>query len=65
MRKFYIFRVHNGMKEYKRTKCLNHWHKDKSICWKFSEGGAKRIIKTLNEYKRTDYYSYGMELIII
>lgn len=63
MAKFYVYRTinHNGRKEYKRTKCTDHWTGNKSNCWKFSEQGAKGIVKTYNDNCRSGYYTYGME----
>lgn len=63
--KVYIYRVvnHNGRKEYKRTKCSDYWTDKKAVCWKFSVQGAKKIIETYNSYNRTNYYSYGIEII--
>jgi len=65
MKKFYIYRIinHNGHKEYKRTKCTDHWSSNKNICWKFSEQGAKKIVKTCEENNPYNYYSYGIEEI--
>lgn len=63
MKKVFIYRIHNDRKEYKRTKCSDYWCTNKEICWQFSQQGAKRIVETLNKYKRTDYYSYGIEII--
>lgn len=65
MKKVYIYRItnHNGRKEYKRTKCCDYWTTKKEVCWQFSKQGAKKILETLNEFKRTDYYTYGIETI--
>lgn len=63
MAKFYVFRItnHNGRKEYKRTKCANYWADNKAICWQFSKQGAKNIVDDLNSFKRTDFYTFGIE----
>ena len=64
-KKAYVYRivVHNGRKEYKRTKCSDCWASTTAPCWKFSVRGAKKIVDTLNKSNRTGYYSYGYELI--
>lgn len=65
MDKVYIYRIvaHNGRKEYKRTKCCDYWTTSKEVCWRFSKQGAKKIIETLNQYNRYNYYIYGIETI--
>ena len=65
MKKAYIYRVvnHNGRKEYKRTKCSNYWTDKKDACWKFSIQGAKKILEVCNSYNRSNFYSYGIEII--
>ena len=46
--KYYVIKTTKNGVEYKRTKCLDYWTKDKSICWQFSKQGAERIAERLN-----------------
>lgn len=61
--KFYIYRIseRNGKKEYKRTKCLDKWTTEKSVCWQFSKQGAKKIVACKKEYDRSGHYTFGIE----
>lgn len=48
--------------EYKQYKCIDGFCKDKSLCWKFSKQGARKIIESLKrEYHRNiqniDFYT--------
>lgn len=39
--------------EYKQYKCIDGWTRYQEKCWKFSIGGAKKIVERLN--KRPEY----------
>ena len=46
--KYLIVKTTKDGVEYRRTKCLGGWTKDKSVCWQFSKQGAKKIVDELN-----------------
>ena len=49
--KYYVVKTENfgsPRKEYKRTKCLDYYSRDKSVCWQFSKQGAQKIADRSN-----------------
>ena len=49
MEKYYLIRTTRNGIEYRRTKCLDYWSRNKCECWQFSKQGAEKIAKRLNE----------------
>ena len=58
-----VYRIHNGRKEYKRTKTADQWTTNPAQCWNFSKQGAANIVKRLTElqHPQNQFYIYGSE----
>lgn len=59
--KYYIYRFNkkSGF-TFKRTKCNDRWSNDFSVCWEYSEQGAKKIVDEKNARRKNNLYQYGM-----
>lgn len=58
-----VYRIHNGRKEYKRTKTSDQWTTNTAQCWNFSKQGATNIVKRLieSQHPQNQFYIYGLE----
>lgn len=48
-KRYFVIRTTKNGIEYKRTKTLDKWSKSPIGCWQFSEQGAEKIAKRMNE----------------
>ena len=54
-KRYYVIRTTKDGIEYKRTKTMDYWSKNKDECWKYSRQGAKQIADRYNS-QLADYW---------
>ena len=62
--KYYIKKINKqtGRVEYKQYKCIEGFNPNKSLCWKFSQQGAEKIIERLKIEYRMNINNLTFEL---
>lgn len=48
-KKYYVVKIMNNGKYYKKYKCIDGWSKNPEDCWQFTKSGALQIANRLNQ----------------